>query len=136
MNYTEFLETKQKGIVNSGFDISEKDLNNHLFLFQKFITRRALKAGKYALFEDCGLGKTIQHLEWAHREAIHTGKPVLILCPLAVSGQTIQEGENVFRNCESKTGSMDPEDIQVCIIRLHYASEHIDCSISLRYCFG
>lgn len=32
-------------------------------------------------------------LEWAHRVAIHTGKPVLILTPLAVSGQTIQEGK-------------------------------------------
>jgi DNA modification methylase len=92
MEYAEFLEAKQKRIVQSGFDISEGSLNEWLFPFQRFIVRRALRAGKYALFEDCGLGKTIQQLEWAHQVVIHTGKPVLILCPLAVSGQTIQEG--------------------------------------------
>ncbi len=31
-------------------------------------------------------------LEWAHQVNIQTGKPVLILAPLAVAGQTIQEG--------------------------------------------
>ena len=37
-----------------------------------------------ALFEDCGLGKTLQQIEWAHQVAEHTRKPVLILCPLGV----------------------------------------------------
>jgi DNA modification methylase len=51
-----------------------------------------LRHGKFALFLDTGLGKTICQLEWANQVAIHTNKPVLILAPLAVSGQTIQEG--------------------------------------------
>lgn len=92
MNYQEFLEGKVRRVTESGFDIDESKLNHYLFPFQKFIVKRALKAGKYALFEDCGLGKTIQQLEWAHHVQRHTKKPVLILCPLAVSGQTIQEG--------------------------------------------
>lgn len=32
-------------------------------------------------------------LEWAHQVVKHTGKPVLILAPLAWSGQTIAEGK-------------------------------------------
>jgi len=92
MEYSEFLKTKQKSHVISGFDVGESELNANLFPFQKFIVKRALKAGKYALFEDCGLGKTIQQLEWANQVAKRTLKPVLILAPLAVSGQTIKEG--------------------------------------------
>lgn len=90
--YELFLEKKQKSVSLSGFDIDESELNNKLFPFQKFCVKRALKAGKYGLFEDCGLGKTAQQLEWAKHVGIKTGKPVLILCPLAVAGQTIQEG--------------------------------------------
>jgi DNA modification methylase len=91
--YEEFLQTKQKNHIQSGFEIQESELNNKLFPFQKFIVARALKAGKYAIFADCGLGKTFMQLEWAQKVVKETGKPVLILAPLAVSGQTIQEGE-------------------------------------------
>src|SRR6478609_8354239 len=90
--YEEFLESKQKKHVLSGFDVQELDLNKHLFPFQKFIVKRALKAGRYAIFADCGLGKTLMQLEWSHKVVEHTEKPVLILAPLAVTGQTIQEG--------------------------------------------
>ena len=60
--------------------------------FQKFIVDRALKNGCYALFEDCGMGKTIQQLEWARHVVAATGRPVLILTPLAVAAQTVLEG--------------------------------------------
>jgi DNA modification methylase len=90
--YLKFLEQKQKKHVLSGFDVQEKNLNANMFDFQKFIVKRALKAGKYAIFADCGLGKTLMQLEWANQVTKHTKKPVLILAPLAVVGQTIQEG--------------------------------------------
>lgn len=91
MDYLDFLKTKQKSIIKSGFDIDDLNLNSNLFDFQKFIVKRALKAGKYAIFADCGLGKTLMQLEWANQVSKHTNKPVLILAPLAVKGQTIQE---------------------------------------------
>lgn len=91
--YAEFLEQKRVRIQPSGFEIDEKDLNNSLFPFQKYIVKKALHKGKYALFEDCGLGKSFQQLEWAYQVCLSTGGKVLILAPLAVSGQTIQEGE-------------------------------------------
>jgi DNA modification methylase len=93
MNYTEFLKTKHKNIVQSGFKIDESLLNSNLFPFQKFIVSRALNAGKYAIFADCGLGKTLMQLEWAFQVSRHTKKHVLILMPLAVKGQTIKEAE-------------------------------------------
>ena len=90
--YLDFLKSKQKNIVISGFDIDENQLNKNLFPFQRFIVKRALKAGKYAIFADCGLGKTLMQLDWANQVSIQTSKPVLILAPLAVVGQTKQEG--------------------------------------------
>ena len=91
MNYEQFLETKQKSHILSGFEIQETELNNNLFDFQKFIVKRSLKAGKYAIFADCGLGKTLMQLEWSYQVAKKTNKPVLILTPLAVRGQTLKE---------------------------------------------
>lgn len=91
-NYKDFLKTKQKSHVSSGFDIDQTELNRNLFDFQRFIVQRALRAGKYAIFADCGLGKTLMQLEWANQVSNYTKQPVLILCPLAVAGQTMQEG--------------------------------------------
>lgn len=93
MNYRDFLQQKEKRHILSGFDIDESELNSNMFPFQKFITKRALKAGKYAIFADCGLGKTLMQIEWANQVNKFTNKPVLILAPLAVSGQTIKEGK-------------------------------------------
>lgn len=90
--YMKVLEKKQKRHILSGFEVDRETLNKSLFAFQNFIVHRALKAGKYAIFADCGLGKTLMQLEWSQKVAAHTGKPVLILAPLAVVDQTIQEG--------------------------------------------
>lgn len=92
-NYLEFLKTKQKKHILSGFEICENELNNNMFDFQKFIVKRALQAGKYAIFADCGLGKTLMQLEWANQVCKKTNKPVLILAPLAVVGQTVKEAK-------------------------------------------
>ena len=91
-DYFELLEQKKKAHHFSGFELKENELNKSLFDFQKFCVLRALKASKYALFENCGLGKTIQQLEWSYQVSKYTNKPVLILAPLAVIKQTINEG--------------------------------------------
>ena len=116
-NYLKFLETKQKTHILSGFDVDEKQLNNNMFDFQKFIVKRALKAGKYAIFADCGLGKTLMQLEWANQVSKQTKRNVLILAPLAVVGQTIQEG--------LKFG-IDMSNIDV---QNYEQLDNIDCSI-------
>ena len=115
-DYFDFLKSKQKNIVISGFDIDENKLNKNLFPFQRFIVKRALKAGKYAIFADCGLGKTLMQLEWAYQVAKHTGGKVLILAPLAVKGQTINEAH--------KFGV----DLAKIDINNYEQLENIDCS--------
>ena len=65
MDYQQFLKTKEKSHVSSGFDIEEKALNISLFDFQKFTVKTALKKGRFAVFADCGLGKTLMQLSWA-----------------------------------------------------------------------
>lgn len=91
MKYQEFLDDKLKIYESCGFECS--DFNNHLYDFQKDIVRWALAKGRSAIFADCGLGKTIMQLEWAHKVHEHTGGNVLILAPLAVAPQTKAEGD-------------------------------------------
>lgn len=92
MDYKDFLIKKAKAQRASGFEIDESQLNSNLFPFQKHIVKKALSSGKYAIFADCGLGKTLMQLEFANQVCKHTGGKALILAPFAVSGQTIQEG--------------------------------------------
>ena len=92
MNYDEFLKKKAYAVESVGFDVQDSELNQQLFDWQRAIVRWALHRGRAALFEDCGLGKTAQQLEWARHVSIRTGKPVLIVAPLAVAMQTRDEG--------------------------------------------
>jgi len=117
VDYKSFLRQKQKSIVHSGFEITESELNSLLFPFQKFIVKRALKAGKYAVFADCGLGKTFMQLEWAFQVTNYTKGKVLILAPLAVVEQTIQEASHF-------NISLDNIDV-----RNYEQLDNIDCSI-------
>lgn len=90
-DYSQFLRSKNLTIEAVGF--TPEDLNPMLFDFQATIVRWALQRGKAALFEDCGLGKTPQQLEWANQVHLHTGQNVLIFAPLAVARQTQREGD-------------------------------------------
>lgn len=92
-SYQEFLESKRIRVEPVGIDVSIDSMNPILFDWQKAIVRWALHRGRSALFEDCGLGKTFQSLEWSKHICEHTSSNVLILAPLAVAQQTKREGE-------------------------------------------
>lgn len=92
MDYQEFLKSKQQKPSPTGFDIEASEINEKAFLYQRDIIRWALQLGKAAIFANVGLGKTLMQLEWARHVAIKSGKPVLVLAPLAVSRQTVREG--------------------------------------------
>lgn len=89
LDYDEFIQAKSIANITAGFD--PQPFTVPLFDWQKHVVSWAIKTGRAALFEDCGLGKTAQQLEWAYQVAKHTGKPVLILTPLSVSRQTEAE---------------------------------------------
>lgn len=124
-DYLEFLKNKQKEHIQSGFEIEDRELNPKMFDFQKFIVKRALKAGKYAIFADCGLGKTFMQLEWANQVSKKTQKPVLILAPLAVSGQTVSEAKRFNLHCEK----LKSEVFGFGVYIINYEQlENIDCN--------
>ena len=91
--YNEFIAAKTMRAPRSGFEPTH--LSGQLFPFQRDITRWAIRRGRAAIFADTGLGKTAMQLEWAAHVASYTGRPVLILAPLAVAKQTQREGARV-----------------------------------------
>ncbi len=123
-SYAAFLERKIKRVNESGFVVKDADLNTHLFDFQRWIVKTALKKGRYAVFADCGLGKTLIQLEWAEKVVAKTKLPVLILAPLAVSGQTIKEGEKFGIKVSKYAGIVGQE----IYISNYEQLENIDCS--------
>lgn len=130
--YMEFLKMKQTNVIESGFELNDNELNNMLFPFQKYCVRRALKAGRFAMFEDCGLGKTIQQLEWADKVQKHIDKPVLILAPLGVIGQTIKEGAKFGYEVIELGVTVFDQDLKAGIYITNYDNmENIDA-----YLFG
>ncbi len=89
-NYEDFVAGKRRAEVGTGHQPGE--LNPHLFDFQHAIVSWAVRRGRAAIFADTGLGKTLMQLSWADEVASHTNGAVLILAPLAVSEQTIEQG--------------------------------------------
>lgn len=68
-------------------------LNSSLSPLQAHCVDFAARTGCAALFLDTGLGKTFSALEWGRVIVEATNKPVLMLAPLAVSGQHHREAE-------------------------------------------
>lgn len=90
VDYDEFVKSKRRSEVATGH--TPGDLNEHLFDFQHAIVSWAVRRGRAAIFADTGLGKTLMQLAWADEVARHTSGMVLVLAPLAVSEQTIEQG--------------------------------------------
>lgn len=89
MDYYHFLQSKQHIINFKGVD--NYTIPKKLFDYQHCLVEWALRKGKCAIFADCGLGKTLMQISWAANVANYTNKPVLIIAPLAVGSQTIEE---------------------------------------------
>jgi len=66
-----------------------------LFPHQSALVAWALRRGRAAIFADTGLGKSRMQLAWADAVHRYTGRPVLILAPLAVAAQTVVEGRSL-----------------------------------------
>lgn len=88
-DYNEFLQAKAQLDGEHGF--APLWLPDTLFDFQAAMVEWALRKGRAALFEDCGLGKTFQELVWAQNVVMHTNGNVLIAAPLAVAQQIVRE---------------------------------------------
>jgi hypothetical protein len=91
VSYVEFLERRKQANEGSGFDPDY--MPDYLFPFQEALVAWSVRMGRAAVFADCGMGKTPMQLAWAENVRRYTGKPVLIVTPLAVSYQTEREAE-------------------------------------------
>ena len=88
--YRNFIAGRAVSQSHNGF--LTDNLNSGLKTHQKNALDFALNRGKSAAFLDTGLGKSFIELEFAKQCAEYTGKPSLILTPLAVAGQMVREG--------------------------------------------
>lgn len=105
MNYQAFLQRKSQLGGEHGF--APAWMPDFLFDFQQCLVEWALLRGRSAIFADCGLGKTPMQLVWAENVVRHSNKRVLIATPLAVSDQTVREGEKFGIDCvRSKIGRL------------------------------
>lgn len=118
--YSNFLASKAATATPVG--ITPTEPNPILFQFQRDIVKWALRRGRAAIWADCGLGKTFMQLEWAKQ----IPGDVLILAPLAVAQQTIEEGVKlgiVVRYCRHAN------EVKPGVTIANYeVLEHFDCS--------
>jgi superfamily II DNA or RNA helicase len=89
--YRAFIASRAPAAKMQGFDPAP--INAAAKTHQRAALDFALRRGKSAAFLDTGLGKSFIELEFARQCAEETGKPSLILTPLAVAGQMIREGQ-------------------------------------------
>jgi hypothetical protein len=89
--YERFVRSKSQ--LDGYFGFEPTFMPSYLFPFQVALVDWATQKGRDAIFADCGLGKTLMELVWAQNVYKHTGNPVLILTPLAVTSQFAKEAE-------------------------------------------
>ena len=89
--YRAFIAARAGNTFKTGF--APRPINPAVKVHQSAVLDFALNAGKSAAFLDTGLGKSLIELEFARQCADETGKPSLILTPLAVAGQMVREGQ-------------------------------------------
>lgn len=94
MDYAALLQRKLSIVPSTGIK-SPILLECPLFPHQLALTTWALNRGRAAIFAETGFGKTRMELLYAHEVVRYTRMPVLIVAPLAVSGQTKAEGNSI-----------------------------------------
>ncbi|HNP15220.1 MAG TPA: hypothetical protein PKI99_01990 [Terrimesophilobacter sp.] len=116
-DYVNFINAKSHLSGTYGFEPTF--VHPMAYDFQSHLTEWACLQGRGAIFADCGLGKTLMQLTWAHNVVRHTGKPVLILSPLSVALQTVDEAAKFDLECKrSLDGSIKSEIVTANYERL------------------
>lgn len=95
MSYADFLASKAISAPTDGVEIDRSQLHPSLFEFQADLVTWALRKGRAAIFAGTGMGKTRMQLEWARLVDV----PALILGPLAVAQQTVEEATLLGIDC-------------------------------------
>jgi hypothetical protein len=94
--YEEFLQEKRIVHKASGFEVLEDQINPIAKPHQNATIRYSVRKGRAAILHDTGLGKTLDQLEIGRLVSEHTDKPFLIVMPLWVAYQTIDEAKKLL----------------------------------------
>lgn len=119
MDYQTFIRSKKHSSKEFGFD--PVWMPSGVFDFQQYIIDKAVRQGRIGIFADTGLGKTLIQLSIAENVIRKTNGRVLILTPLAVAFQFIDEAKRIGIDdiAHSKDGKL-LKKITVCNYeRLH-----------------
>lgn len=119
VDYQTFVQNKKHSTGSYGFD--PVWMPESAFDFQQHIITKAIKKGRIGMFADTGLGKTLMQVAIAENIIRQTNKRVLILTPLAVAFQFIDEAARIGVDdiAHSKDGTISKK-ITVCNYeRLH-----------------
>lgn len=130
MTYEAFIKSKEHSSGNFGFDALF--IPEMAFDFQQHIIEKAVKKGRIGVFADTGLGKTLIQLSIAYNIVLKTNKRVLILTPLAVAFQFLDEAVKLgIDDIEySKDGKFTKKIVICNYERLHYFdSKDFECVI-------
>lgn len=130
MDYASFIESKRHSIGQFGFE--PVWMPKIAFDFQQYIIEKAIKKGRIGIFADTGLGKTLIQLSIAKNIVEKTNKKVLILTPLAVAFQFLDEAEKIgvddIEHC--KDGNHSKKIVISNYERLHfYNPSDFECVI-------
>ena len=119
MSYQDFLSAKSQDTNYYGFETD--DIAEYLYPFQRHAVKWALKKGRAALFQDCGLGKTPQSLAFADATVRKTNGKALVVTPLAVAMQFEQEAEKFGIEARRTKDGSCPKDVTITNYeRLHH----------------
>jgi DNA modification methylase len=96
LTYEEFLQTKIVAATESGFAVTEDDLNPALLPLQRVAIPWACRGGNRAIFKKFGLGKSIDSLEFCRLAAQHANGWALIVLPLGVRQEFARDATQVL----------------------------------------
>lgn len=122
MEYIDFLESKKHTTGQFGF--APVWMPDCAFDFQRCIIEKAVNKGRMGIFADTGLGKTLIQVSIAENIVRKTNGRVLILTPLAVAFQFIDEANRIGVGdiSHTKDGTLKSKIVVCNYERLHYLS--------------
>lgn len=119
MKYEDFVSSKRHTLGSFGFE--PVWMPQGAFDFQEHIIIKAVQKGRIGVFADTGLGKTLIQLAIAQNVVMKTNGRVLILTPLAVAFQFINEATRIWIDDieHSKDGTFSKKIVVCNYERLH-----------------
>lgn len=89
--YAQFVLAKSQ--LDGKYGFKPKFQHPQAFDFQSALVAFAVEQGRASIFADCGLGKSLMEMTWAQNVVEETNKPVMLMSPLMVSMQMVEEAE-------------------------------------------